>query len=162
MEYRGGRTDKAANLQSMMKIESNNGDMKLLRAEDAERKIAAVCDRYAERRGGDCWHARGAGGKWIRVHHTPRRSLFTPCRVPRGPAHPDLLQSVRRTVGVYIDGEQFTIEDEWTKSENCHRVLELPWTGVTTFVSKSDCIDTASAKVEGDRKKIRWADEQYE
>ena len=34
--------------------------------------FAGICDRYAERLGGDLRHSRGAGGSWVRIHTTPR------------------------------------------------------------------------------------------
>ena len=98
--------------------------------------MIATCDKYAERRGSENWYSRGSEGSWLRVHSTPRRSFFTPCRVPRGPAHPDELSGHRFTVGININGQSFKIQDDWTDAVDSHRVLELPWTGTTTFANK--------------------------
>ena len=70
-------------------------------------------DRRGEKHGGDWWISRGAHHRWVRQHSTSRRSLFTPCRVARGPAHPDELSAVRKTEGVFADGEKFLIVDNW-------------------------------------------------
>ena len=71
-----------------------------------------------------------------RLHATPRRSLFTPCSVARGPAHPDCLRTRRVTEGVDIEGNRFRIDDNWREPGRAHIVLDLPWTGVTTFRSR--------------------------
>ena len=88
------------------------------------------------RRGGDSWFSRGSEGIWVRMHSTPWWSLFTPCRVPRGPVHPDELSAHRSTVGIYINGQSFKIQDDWTDAGESHTVFESPWTGTTTFMSK--------------------------
>ena len=103
------------------------------RVERAAERMIAACEQYSSNNKGDQWHVRGAGGSWVRLHNTPRRSLFTPCRVPRGPARPDLLSQVRRTLGTDANGQSFIIEDDWKCADDAHRVLDLPWTGVTTF-----------------------------
>ena len=72
----------------------------------------------------------------MRMHSTPRKSLFTPCRVPRGPAHPEELSAHQRTAGIDMNGQSFKIQDDWTDAEDSHRVFELPWTGTATFMSK--------------------------
>jgi hypothetical protein len=128
LEFREGRAKKAVELKSIDKRS---------RCNDIENKMIATCDKYAERRGGDSWFSRGSEGTWVRLHSTPRRSLFTPCRVPRGPAHPDDLSTHRCTVGVDINGQSFRIQDDWTNAGDSHRILELPWTGTTTFMSKT-------------------------
>ena len=109
-------------------------DASAVRRDRAAERMTAACEHYSNGNRNDQWHVRGAGGSWVRVHNTPRRSLFTPCRVPRGPARPDLLSQVRRTVGTDANGQSFVIEDDWKDAGDAHRVLDLPWTGVTTFV----------------------------
>ena len=84
---------------------------------------------------GDRWHSRGAGGLWVREHRTPREALFTPCKVARGPAHPDLLSQVRVTRGRFIDGGTFVIEDFWNSSA-AHSLLSGRWVGTTTFMKE--------------------------
>ena len=92
-----------------------------------------MCDRYAERHGGDAWKSRGADGKWTRQHVTPRRSLFTPCTVARSPTHPDWLRTRRVTEGVDIEGIKIWIDDDRREPGRAHKVLDPPWTGLTTF-----------------------------
>ena len=124
VEPREGRASKAAALQYCAR------DDRVAKADD---KMLAACEKYAVGNGHDYWRARGAGGCWTRVHATPRRSLFTPCRVPRGPARPDLLDELRVTEGTYADGSNFKIIDGWRQGGRAHRVLDQPWTGITTF-----------------------------
>ena len=129
LEPREGRALKAAELQYLGR------NARVARADEG---MIAACERYAEGNRRDHWNSRGAEGKWIRIHSTPRRSLFTPCRVPRGPARPDLLDEQRTTEGTYADGSKFKIIDGWRQSGRAHRMLEQPWTGMTTFeISKT-------------------------
>ena len=125
VESRAGRSSKAAALQSCSR------DDRLSRADE---KMIAACEKYSIGNGQDYWRSRGAGGNWIRVHSTPRRSLFTPCRVPRGPSRPDILHAKRVTEGINTMGEKFRIEDGWREDGSAHRVLAQPWTGITIFV----------------------------
>ena len=103
------------------------------RQQEARDKMLAVCDLFVERHGGDAWKSRGADGEWTRLHVTPQRLLFTPCRVARGPAHLDCLRTRRVTEGVDIEGNRFRINDDWRELGWAHKVLDLPWTGFTTF-----------------------------
>ena len=130
MEFRGGRSEKASNLQS---VSAKNRAERITRAVNC---IENLRDKYAEKNVGDDWISRGAGGKWIRAHRTARKSLFTPCRVPRGPAHPDMFSVVRRTIGVNNKGNKFEIVDNWKDSHCSHRLMEDPWTGTTEFITK--------------------------
>ena len=144
LEFRDGRSQKAANHQSVAsRVQTSQVDCRLSelhpreqRQREARDQIIAVCDRFSERHGGDAWKSRGANGEWTRLHATPRRSLFTPCRVARGPAHPDCLRTRRVTEGVDIQGNRFRIDDNWREPGIAHKVLDLPWTGVTTFRSR--------------------------
>ena len=129
LESREGRSSKAAGLQSCSHT---------TRAERAEERMLAACERYSQGNRSDQWRSRGADGMWVRVHSTPRRSLFTPCRVPRGPARPDLLANIRRTEGVDAEGSKFIIEDDWRHGGNAHRVLNKPWTGTTVFTHREE------------------------
>ena len=150
--FRDGRSQKAANLQSVAsRVQTGQVDRRLSelhprdqRQREARDRMIAVCDRFSERHGGDAWKSRGANGEWARLHATPRRSLFTPCRVARGPAHPDCLRTRRVTEGVDIEGNKFRIDDHWRKPGRAHKVLDLPWTGVTTCPSR----DAISAEEE--------------
>ena len=127
LEFREGRSDKAVNLQSIYK--------KMRQVESSEKLIAAT-ERYSDNKGNDCWQSRGAGGRWTRVHRTPRRSFFTPCRVARGPAHPDELCCDRITRGVDSSGKSFEVRDDWMNPKSAHALRDKPWTGVTEFVKR--------------------------
>ena len=81
----------------------------------------------------DSWEARGEQGVWIRRHSTPRLSLFTPFRVPRGPPKGLALGLKRRTIGKFINGDAFDVVDDWTSGSQAHRFLRDGWTGRTEF-----------------------------
>ena len=154
LEFREGRSQKATNLQSAAsRTQTRRAAGKLSdlrpreqRQQEARDKMLAVCDRFAERHGGDAWKSRGADGEWTRLHATPRRSLFTPCRVARGPAHPDCLRTRRVTESVDIEGNQFGIDDDRREPGRAHKVFDLPWTGITTFKTRD----------------VVWAEEELE
>ncbi len=74
---------------------------------------------------------------WARRHVKPRRSLFTPMRVPGGPRNSEAIGSVRVTIGKFDDGEPFMIEDDWKGSPELHHRLEREWTGVTAFTHEA-------------------------
>ena len=106
---------------------------------------------------------------WSRLHLKPRRSLFTPYKVARGPSSAVRLDVFRFTKGVTQSGQKFEFHDKWGEKGNSHRLLEEPWVGVTTFVVKDQASlldvqlrrahDAASA--EGDSRRpaaLRWAD----
>ena len=120
--FREGRAVKAVELQA---IDNSRKDMLAMR------------DRYTERQGSDSWLSRGANNRWVRLHGAPRRSLFTPCRVARGPSHPDELKTVRVTEGVDINGLHFKETDDWRAPGRAHLVREQPWTGTTTFTART-------------------------
>ena len=82
-----------------------------------------------------------------------------------------MLQSLRRTVGIDVNGDQFVTVDDWTSAADAHRVRELPWTGVTTFIAKEKVEgeeqyvrkeDRVVKEKDVDRKKVRWSDEEEE
>jgi hypothetical protein len=129
----------------------NNVDMMSMKFEDGRAAKAAqlhavgeglalwdvMSDRFVDRRGGDFWKSRGEEGVWHRVHAKPRRSLFTPYKVAKGPASYDKLNVIRFTKGVTQSGQKFEFHDYWQKSQDAHRILDEPWIGCTTFVSES-------------------------
>ena len=127
LEFRGGRSDIAAWLQSMNK---------LIRQRQADDKMIAACEKYDPITRKDSWRARCDGGKWVRVHATPRRSKFTPGRVPRGPSDTDKLCTERTTKGISASGKVFEIDDYWRSPCKAHKVLDEPWTGCTIFKVK--------------------------
>ena len=71
---------------------------------------------------------------WHRVHTKPRKSLFTPFKVAKGPSSDEKLNVVRFTKGVTQSGHKFEFHDNWHKSQNSHRILDEPWIGYTSFV----------------------------
>ena len=81
----------------------------------------------------DSWESRGEDGAWVRRHSTPRLSLFTPYRVPRGPPKGLALGLKRRTIGKLINGDAFDVTDDWTSGSHAHRFLKDGWTGRTDF-----------------------------
>ena len=121
LEFRDGRAKKAVELQAV---------------DYAKEGMLALRDRYTERQGGDSWLSRGANQRWVRQHGAPRRSLFTPCRVARGPRHADALSGRRCTEGIDWSGKRFKIVDDWRAPGRAHLVLAQPWTGVTTFETR--------------------------
>ena len=130
LEFREGRADKAAKLQYLAKTQ---------RQAQAQEAMISACEKFDAGHRQDKWTSRGADGDWIRLHDTPRRSLFTPCRVARGPAHPDKLEGKRMTIGVFANGEKFKLEDCWREPGLAHRVLSKPWTGATYFKVRKIC-----------------------
>ena len=82
----------------------------------------------------DVWSCSGASGVWRREHRKPRRSLFTPLRVARGPSADTHFVRIRETNGINtLSMQAFRIVDDWTQSSNAHKVLDFPWIGRTTF-----------------------------
>lgn len=131
LEFQDGRSNKAANLQSVAKISRRE------RKDKAEDKLNSICSSFANDSGGDYWHARGERGTWIRVHATARRALFTPAKVSKGPNDLDKLQCRRTTIGIDKSGRTFTITDDWRDSQIAHRLLDDLWTGKTIFYVRS-------------------------
>ena len=130
LEFREGRTEKAAKLQHLAKAQ---------RRRQAEERMISACEKFDRGHRQDKWVSRGAEGEWTRLHDTPRRSLFTPCRVARGPVHPDKLEGKRVTVGIFADGERFELEDGWREPGLARRVLSELWTGITKFKARTIC-----------------------
>lgn len=116
LEYGSGRSTAAAQLHSIKK---------------AKMSLAK-----------DYWDCRGQGGLWRRRHSMWRTELFTPNRIPRGPSRGTQIACCRRTEGVYRDGSQFVVVDDWT-GPNKHARLPKEWNGVTTFIG---CPNARSAE----------------
>ena len=97
---------------------------------------------------------------WSRLHLTPRRALFTPFKVAKGPSVGTPLQSVRFTCGVNAKGETFELFDNWMDQQNAHRQLNEDWIGYTVFVSEDGNHMEAQKKRIIDDLKIdgAWAD----
>ena len=138
LTYRTGRPSIAVELQSSLSATTNPKQQRVEKANARTKKLEDGLDRSkpsgAATDTGDRWESRGANGVWVREHRTPREALFTPCKVARGPAHPDRFAQVRVTRGCFVNGGIFTIEDSW-RSGSAHALLSGPWTGTTTFTS---------------------------
>ena len=104
LEFRDGRSDKAAKLHSILKGS----------------------------RGGDYWAERGEHGRWVRVHVTPRKTIFSPQEAPRGPGRGTRLKSSRVTDGIDSTGRKFVTSDEWNVIGDVPST-STPWTGKTIF-----------------------------
>ena len=112
-------------------------------------------------RGGDRWKTRGTAGTWHRWHITPRRALFTPFRVPKGPGKDLKLKQARLTVGVTKSGEHFEIVDDWSRQDTRHRRLDEQWIGYTVFTEdkvESEDFHQRRAKICRSLGTQRWAD----
>ena len=122
-------------------MEKHMVEMGVIFCEGRAEKAAQLhaCIEAGDHKGsGDCWSERGKNGKWIRIHKTPRRSLFTPFKVAKGPKIQDKLATVRLTNGKFENGETFSIVDGWMDLKLAHRCLKAEWTGQTMFLKGSD------------------------
>jgi hypothetical protein len=133
--------------------------------EDGAALWQAMGDRYHDRRGGDHWKSRGEKGIWYRVHTKPRKSLFTPYKVSKGPDQNVSIGKIRFTKGVTQSGHMFEFHDQWMLPHNAHRLLDEPWVGCTTFIEegKADLLTVqlqrseVPGQSEGERV-LRWKD----
>ena len=67
LEFRGGRSEKAAKVHSILKQERQSA------AEDKKREVP---ETYKHLPGGDFWAERGEQGRWVRIHAVPRLCSF--------------------------------------------------------------------------------------
>ena len=163
MEFLSGRADKAAQLHVVdAKCASDTVDGKL-----GKLIWDAFEDRFADKRGGDKWKSKGSDGVWARLHLKPRRSLFTPYKVAKGPSSAVRLNENRFTKGVMKSGQTFEFHDNWQESNSAHRILEEPWVGITLFTVKGEASlldvqlrreDAEVAAGKNQPKVLRWAD----
>ena len=165
MRHADGRAGKAAQLHQLGQAEvdsttviANNGGQHFWDAMD---------DRYSDRQGGDSWRSRGEAGVWHRIHAKPRRSLFTPFKVARGPESSEKLRGTRFTKGVTRSGRTFEFHDNWQEPNSAHRLLDEHWVGCTTFVveDKANLSDIQLGRISlvgehagGDHARLRWSD----
>ena len=63
----------------------------------------------------------------------PRRAMFTPYKIPRGPGRRTKLKKIRVTEGVTEGGQEFRFEDDWAKPENSNKILSMNWIGSISF-----------------------------
>ena len=173
MRFQAGRASKAAQLHAISK-QSERKDFDRS-AEDAgiDRAMMSIGHRTSESwsriraaandaRGGDRWKTRGVGGIWHRWHVTPRRTLFTPFRVAKGPSKDIPIKHNRLTVGITKDGEHFEVVDNWNMPKNSHRRLESPWIGYTVFTEDREGVrdlHQERTRMNWMPRSCRWADE---
>ena len=132
MQFLGGRADKAAQLH-VVDIPADTYDSHDSVANGLD-IWDSMLDRFSDKKGGDHWMSRGGQGVWHRIHSKPRRAMFTPFRVAKGPSKSESLSVIRFTKGVTQSGRRFEFHDNWHDSKNAHRMLEEKWIGCTTFV----------------------------
>ena len=123
MEYKSGRSGKAAQLHS-------------LETREARDMWKSIMKTGHELRGGDRWIMKGERGVWYRAHTTPRLAKFTPYKVPKGPSSKLALSNIRFNFGVTGGGRRFEFHDNWSTPEERHKHLEEPWVGYTLFVEQ--------------------------
>ena len=149
LEFRDGRAQMAAQLHSIDRLQPQG--------------------EFREGGVGDRWEEQGEQGRWIRLHRTPRATLFNPRRVPHGPGRKSRLSCIRETIGIDESGNKFSISDDWTDSRN-PPTTSRRWTGVTVFRT----VDADDLQFGGDqrrqrdrvgelecpssRAKVKWAD----
>ena len=155
-----GRAGKAAQLH-LVSRDGHNGVADC----NGQQYWDAMDDRYSDRHGGDYWKSRGEDGVWHRIHAKPRRSLFTPYKVAKGPESRERLKGTRFTQGVTRSGKVFEFHDGWQNPDNAHRLLDEHWVGCTTFIAEgkvtlSDMQQFRASPVEKGNAgaKLRWSD----
>ena len=151
LEFVSGRSTIAQNLHSLEEVK--NGSRSITAVEtttynksvetttynkpEAHVNIQKSVEDVVERKGcdsNDVWSCSGSNGVWRREHRKPRRSLFTPLRVARGPGADTHFVRIRETNGINtLSMKAFRVVDDWTQSSNAHKVLDFPWIGRTTF-----------------------------
>ena len=121
MEYREGRSEKASKLHELSRAQRQKEHNASLNLFSFEKGIS------------DDWGERGEDSKWCRLHRTPRRAMFTPFKIPRGPGRKTRLKSVRITEGINELGQSFRIVDDWMDPTQAHKLLDKMWVGKTFF-----------------------------
>ena len=146
LSFEGGRAAKAAKLHS---VDLNSRTVSPSVLENISRSMMSIGKRSGQGawnaitraandlRGGDRWKSRGHKGIWHRWHVTPRRSLFTPNKIPKGPTSLSSIQATRFTCGVTSKGENFEIFDDWRDPECAHKLMDDDWIGFTIFQEQS-------------------------
>ena len=127
MQVVDGRAGEAAQLHRLGRADAGDG----------MQWWDATSDKFMDRKGGDKWKTAGEGGVWRRLHLKPRRSLFTPYKVSKGPSSSDRLGRIRFTKGVTRSGQEFEFHDNWQDPLTAHRLLDEHWVGCTTFIDEA-------------------------
>ena len=143
INYKEGRADKAAKLHSLRSKDQGGARAQEEEITRAMSSLDGAGDTWNDIRrvgndvrGGDRWKSRGHEGTWHRWHVTPRRSMFTPYRVSKGPGKEVALRSSRFTCGVTQSGKKFEVYDDWTRPDRRHMLLDEPWMGYTVFTEE--------------------------
>ena len=167
MSHKEGRASKAAKLHSLRSKGQGGAPGQEEEIKKAMSLLDGAGDAWSgirrignDARGGDRWKSRGHEGTWHRWHTTPRRSLFTPYRVSKGPGKDVPLRSSRFTCGVTQSGKKFELYDDWTRPDRRHMLLDEPWMGYTVFtVEGASYVDFQRARNGEDRPVVgRWSD----
>ena len=137
------RADIVKNLRIAGLVELEGRSTKAAKLHSVVSRIEDLVDHDTAGADPDAWESRGEGGAWIRRHSTPRLSLFTPYRVPRGPPKGTRLGLKRRTVGQFVNGVAFDVTDDWTSGSQAHRFLSDGWTGRTIFTIADSTLGSA-------------------
>ena len=157
MQVVDGRAGKAAQLHRLGRADAENG----------MQWWDVTSDKFMDRKGGDKWKTAGERGVWRRLHLKPRKSLFTPYKVSKGPSSSDRLGRIRFTKGVTRSGRQFEFHDNWQDPLTAHRLLDEHWVGCTTFIdeAKVDLLaiqmtrsSTRSKPLDHDGARLAWSD----
>ena len=102
-------------------------------------EVGDIVGAVLEPQGGpssDHWVQEGHG-VWRRIHRVPRVALFTPTgTADLQDAGPVKFAASCVTEAKFADGSSLHVEDDWTGADG-HRVLKAPWTGSTTFKTKT-------------------------
>ena len=102
------------------------------------------------------WAERGEHGRWVRIHVTPRTSMFYPEEAPRGPGRKTRLKITRKIQGMYMSGLRFKKENNWTK-DNIDDELSIFI--VDTHHSPDHGTDQRRQRVEStNHRRVSWAD----
>ena len=149
LEFREGRSDKAAKLHSVMRM---------LREESAVAKLQSTDESFASVSGGDYWAEKGEAGRWVRVHTHPIISAFLLWKVSGGPGRKTRLTPERSTRGLNSHGQQFRVDDSWERPIQS-MTPTIPWTCRTIFLVDKTHTDRWGADQR--RQRVEAANFQY-
>ena len=109
-----------------------------IRVEGGRAASAPTLSSVARATPEDEWSADPDWPSVVRVHHKPRKDLFTPMRIQGAPAAASIAQ-VRVTRGRFLDnGEEFSVVDNWTRRDGkAHEDMGRQWTGTTAFLRRT-------------------------
>ena len=147
MRHIDGRAGKAAQLHRLDR--AAGGSSVGATGSVGGRLWDAASDMYMDRKGGDKWKSKGEDGIWHRLHLKPRKSLFIPFKVTKGPSSSDRLGRIRFTKGVTRSGQEFEFHDNWQDPMTAHRILDEHWVGCTTFIDE-DKVDLLAIQLTRD------------